>query len=180
MATTTAGSKQSEELKRNLFSTDNAVVMRALLKCSEKGTAEMIEPLLALYATTTEETFKAEINRMLSQLKVTGVEDAFMNALVSQDKQHMIKDILTFMWNSGVQPVAHVAAITRIAIAGTYEVALEALTLIESMDDEIDEGELTESIAEVTIYLGENAQNDHTRLMQEYLRELQFKADNLE
>lgn len=169
--------KQTEELKRDLFSGNDATVMRALNKCNEKGNAAMVAPLIAFYATTTNATFKQEVAQMLTELKVSNVEGAFMDALENEAMKNIQKDLLSFMWNSGVQPVEGIATISRIALNGDYGVALEALTLIESMDDEISEEQLLESIADVTQHLSEAKAGDHANLLKEYLHVLQTKLD---
>ncbi len=174
-ATTTSKSKISEELKNNLFSDNNATVMQALNKCLEIGNSDMVEPLLALYAHTTNETIKSQIGQMLSELKVTKVESAFASALTNDKMKHIQKDVLAFMWSSGVQAVNSVGVITKVAVEGNYEVALEALTLVESMDDEIPEEALLESTTELKQHLGKASKDDKTVLLQELLRVIESK-----
>lgn len=175
MAGTVAQKKILEELKRDLFSGEDATVMRALTRCKESGNASMVEPLIALYGSTRNATFKGEISEMLSSLKVSNSEEAFMNALENKELKHIRKDLLSFMWNSGVQPVDGVATITHIAVQSDYDVMLEALTLIESMDDLIPEEVLLESVAEVKQVLGESLKAENRTLLMEYLRVLEIK-----
>ncbi len=172
--------KLIDELKHNLFSGDDAVVMRALAKCNEKGNAGMVEPLLAFYSSTSNQLFKKEIAEMLCNLKVSNTETFLMNALENEEMKHIQSDVLSFLWNSALQPVDDIAIITRIGIAGTYEVMLEALTLLESIDDEISEEILLESIADVKYYLGETKVNEHTKLLTAYLHELEIRLNAVE
>jgi hypothetical protein len=176
MATnTTAKSRISEELKNNLFSENTAVVMQALNKCMDIGNWEMVEPLLALYAKTNEVVVKNQIGQMLSELKVSNVEPSFANALMNPGMAHIHKDILGFMWSSGVQATGSVGLITKVAISGSYETALEALTLIESLDDEIPEEILLESTTDLKQHLGQATLNDKTKLLMELLKVIEAK-----
>jgi hypothetical protein len=115
---------------------------------------------------------------MLSELKVSKVESAFVNALTNHKMKHIQKDILAFMWSSGVQAVNSVGTITKVAIDGDYEVALEALTFIESMDDDIPEEMILESTTDLKQYLGQAPKADKTTLLQELLRVIEAKQES--
>lgn len=175
----TSTSKTVEAIKRDLFSSDAALVMKALIKCREQGTAEMVEPLIALYSSSSETSVKDEISDMLSNLKVSGLENVFIRALLNSDYMKIRKDILGFMWNSAIQPADGIIDITDIAIGGSYEETLECYTLLESMDDEIPEDILMESIFRVREHLGKGTgTRDHRALLNEYLNALEARQVN--
>jgi hypothetical protein len=170
---TAAKNKMMEDLKRDLFSGNDATVMKALIKCRDNGNASMVEPLIAFYAQTKNPTFKQEIKDMLSTLKVTGVDEAFIDALENETYKAIHKDLLMFMWSSGLQPVDGIDLITKMAIQGPFDVTFEALTLLESIEDPIEEEVMLESITAIKQYLGSSQSGDHRGLMVEYLRVLQ-------
>jgi len=177
--TTAPISKKTESLKRDLFSNDASVVMKALIKCREQGTPQVVEPLIALYSSSTDDAVKEEISDMLCNLKVSGLATVFVNALTNNEYLKVRKDILAFMWNSAIQPVDGMVEITDVAIEGTFEETLECFTLLESMEDEIPEDILTESIYRVREHLGKSEGTREQRaLLNEYLNALEARQQN--
>ena len=174
---TTAQNRQLEELKRDLFSEDDAVVMRALNKTREKGTSALVEPLITLYSITDNQTFKGEIADMLASLKVSGIDAIFANALANPANAHIRKDLLQFMWSSGLQPVKYLSVITDMALAGPYLVTLEALTLLESIDDAIAEDQILDGVTRLKQAIGNKEASDLKTLWLEYLQILESKSE---
>jgi len=170
-----ATGKKIEAIKADLFSQNDATVKKALLKCEEEGNASLVEPLIVLFGTTTNEDVKKSIAEMLSSLKVSNVEDHFLKALADPELNHIRKDLLFFMWSSGLQPVNGMPVVTQVAVNGSYDETLESLTLLESLDGEIPEEGLLESIAIVKQYLGQSKPDDRNKLLLEYLNTLEHK-----
>lgn len=167
-----------EELKRDLFSQDAAVVMRALNKCREDGTRELVEPLIALYASSDDLHVQEEIQEMLSNVKISNLETVFMNALMNPENRKVRKQILSFMWNSGVEPVDNLLEITDIAITGTFEETLECLTLLDTIESMIPDEALMESIYRVREFLGNGGVKRETAaLLTEYLNILEGREN---
>ncbi len=173
-----AKNRMIEEVKRDLFSGNDVLVMKALNKSREKGTPEFVEPLIALYAGTTNDTFKAEISDMLSTLKVTKIEQVFTQALVNQSYKHIRKDLLAFMWSSGLQPVKSVSVITDMALEGPFEVTLEALTLLESIEDPIEEDQILDGVTRVKQAIGSTKDEGLKTLLSEYLQVLESRSES--
>lgn len=148
--------KLIEEMKRDLFSENDTVVMKALHKCREEGNASMVEPLIALHITSSNPLVVDETADMLNNLKVSGTEEAFVNALLNPQWRSQRARILAFMWNSGLQPVEYMDVITKIAIEGSFEETFECITLLENMEELIPEEQLLESLTNIREYLNEN------------------------
>jgi hypothetical protein len=149
-----------EELKRDLFSENDAIVLKALHKCREDGNASMVEPLLALNLTTSSKMVEAETEDMLNNLKVSGTEETFIKALMNQDWKSKRARILSFMWNSNIQPVEYMDVIANIVVQGDFHEALECVTLLDNIEDAIPEEQLLESLSVVREYLNENEPSD--------------------
>jgi hypothetical protein len=169
----TAQQKQIEEIKRDLFSGDDATVLKALLKTREMGNAALVEPLLSLYLTSGSSVIREEAADMLNTLKVSGTEEVFANALLQPQWSGRRGEIVAFMWNSGVQPVEYFDVIARTAVEGSFSDALECLTLLENLEEEIPEEQLLESQAIVQQHLNESPENEKTPLLQTFSRLLQ-------
>lgn len=162
--------KMMEEMKRDLFSGNDAVVLKALHKCREEGNVSMVEPLIALNVTSKSQMIVDETSDMLNNLKVSGTEDAFINALMNAEwRQHRAR-IISFMWSSGIQPVEYMDVITKIAIEGNFEETFECITLLENIEELIPEEQLLESLTALREYLNENKAGDRTKMLVDFER----------
>jgi hypothetical protein len=168
--------RQSEQLKRDLMSDDLATVVSALKKCRESGDVSAVPVLIGLYATTQVPMIRKETGEMLGSLKVSGAEQAFMVALKMPGYENIRQDLLSFMWNSGVQPNAHLAELVHLALHGSFGEALECLTLIESLDGPLAEEQVLESLSSVRKYLGTAGGDEKSALFRDLLVILESAA----
>jgi len=167
---TMSSAKVLAEIKKDLFSNDEAVVMKALNKTRDEGNASFVEPLLSLYATSSSAAVKAEVADMLSNLKVSDTDEAFLNFLDQPQWKTLHKDVIAFMWNSGLEPVDHMAFFVKLAIEGDEALILEVLTLIESIESEFPEDQIADSTNQLRTYLGGTLDEHSNRV--KLLREL--------
>lgn len=165
--------KKIEELNKKLFSADETIALAAIADVRENGTLELVSPLISLFATSESAEIKKEAAELLSTLKISGTEKILTEALANPSFRHIRKDVLQFIWSSGIEPVDEVANISRIAVEGSFEEALECVTLLESMESAIPEAVLLESITMVKQYLGQPSADDKKALITEYLRVLE-------
>jgi hypothetical protein len=164
---------KSEELKGQLVSEEESAVLAALDEIAQSGTAQMIEPLIQLYSTTRYESIKKQTAELLNTLKISGTQAPMLAALANPANKSIRKDIIGFIWNSGMQPVDELTQFTKIAIEGTYEEALECLTLLDSIMDPVQEEVLMESIVLVKQHLNGASKSDKTTLLVQYLGALE-------
>lgn len=176
----TAANKIAEEIRKDLFSGDDLTVMKAVHRCREEGSALLMQPLLAVFSTTGNANIRSEILDMLSTLKVSGVEQDFLDALKNPAYRSARKDILTCIWSSGLQPVEGVALITEIAAEGTYEEAIECLTILENMEDEVPESELLEASSIARTFISFNSGDPKIGLMADLLAALEGRSESFE
>lgn len=173
----TTKSKITEEIKKDLFSGDDTTVMKAIHRCQEEGSSQLVEPLIAVFCTTKNLIIKSEIGEMLASLKVSGVDDIFIDALKNPAYSASKREILSFIWSSGLQPVSDVAFIVELAIDGTYEEAIECLTIIESMDDAIPESELLEGSSLARAFISSNKEDQKVGLIADLLVALESRTE---
>jgi hypothetical protein len=171
----TAQQRRFEAIRSDLFSGDDARVAKAISSCEEDGSAPMVEPLLAFYASNAPESMRTRVAAMLGTLKVSNVEIYFLQALSKSEWKHIRKDIIGFMWSTGLQPVDAVSQISELAASGDYALTLECLTLLESIEDPIPEEQLLESIAVVHKATSDSADNDYKKLLNEYMNVLNYQ-----
>jgi hypothetical protein len=171
----TAQQRRLEAIRSDLFSGDDTRVAKAIQSCEDDGSAPMVEPLLAFYASKAPESLRARVASMLGTLKISNVENYFLQALSNAEWKHIRKDIVGFMWSIGLQPVDAVSQISDLAASGDYALTLECLTLLESIEDPIPEEQLLESIAVVHKATSESVDSDYKRLLNEYMNVLNFQ-----
>ncbi len=165
--------KVTDEIRRDLFSDDDAVVKRAIEKCREQGTSAVVEALIAFYASDASEELKQEVASMLSSLKVSGVEGYFEAALKNPTMAHIKRDLITFMWNSDINPSGSLMEISSIAVSGDYATRLECLTLIENSEAVFQEENVLAGIEVLTQHLGKHPTQNADPLLLEMLSNLQ-------
>jgi len=171
----TAQQRKLDEIRNDLFSDNDTLVAKAIARCEEEGSAPMVEPLLAFYASQVPNALKQRVAELLGSLKVSNVEGYFLDALAKREWKHIHKEIVGFMWNTGLQPVEAVIQITELAASGEYALTLECLTLLESIEDPIAEEQLLESIAIVHRAMSDGPDSDYKKLLSEYLRVLNMQ-----
>ena len=169
-----AQQRRLDAIRNDLFSGDDTRAAKAISTCEEDGSAPMVEPLLAFFASNASESLRTRVASMLGSLKVSNVEIYFLQALSKPEWNHIRKDVIGFMWNTGLQPVDAVSQISELAASGDYALALECLTLLESIEDPIPEEQLLESIAVVHKANSESVDADYKRLLNEYMNVLNF------
>jgi hypothetical protein len=170
-----AQQRRMEAIRSDLFSGDDARVAKAISSCEEDGSAPMVEPLIEFYASNAPDSMRNRVATMLGSLKVSNVEIYFLQALANAKWKHIRKDIIGFMWNTGLQPVDAVSQISELAASGDYALTLECLTLLESIEAPIPEEQILESIAVVHKATSESVDNDYRTLLNEYMNVLNYQ-----
>lgn len=174
----TGKQKVLDEVRRDLFSGDDAVVMKALHKVRDIGKSELVEPLIALYLNSSSSMVRNESADMLNTLKVSGVEAVFAEALLNEAWKTRRGELVSFMWNSGIQPVDYMDVIARVATEGDYMTAVECLTLIENLDESIPEEQLLESISLLGQHIQEHPDDDKRVVLATMLHVLQGSEES--
>jgi hypothetical protein len=155
-----ATKEKEEKLKADLFSTDENVVLKALTNVGEDGSRNMVEPVLELLAHTESEPIQTMVLKFLSELKISDVEHLFIEKLENPDFNEFKQELVSCMWNSGLNPINDLHILARLACEEEYMTALEVLTLIENMEGPFDHDSLTEAFNEVSFYITEAEHED--------------------
>jgi len=171
----TAQQRKLDAIRNDLFSGDDILVAKAISLCEEEGSSALVEPLLAFYASNAPESLRMRVADMLGSLKVSNVETYFLQALANPQWKHTHKDLVGFMWSTGLQPVDAVSQISELAASGDYALTFECLTLLESIEDPIPEEQLLESIAVIHKSISDTSNSDYKRLLNEYMNVLNYQ-----
>ncbi len=165
----TSEKQMIEEIRKDLFSPQESVVLEALQRCRMEGNDSLIQPLVLLYLDTPHTALKLEVAEILRSLKVEGAEEAMMAAVQDPRFLAVRKDLISFMWNAGLQPVGWMGEITRIAVEGGMEEAIECLTLLETLTDPIPEEQLLDSVGILRQALNADNTSDKSAILAIYL-----------
>lgn len=151
----------NKQLLKDLESTEEKTVIKALDKLAQVGDGDMVLPLLLLYRDTQSALAKEKATEMLTSLKVSAAEDVLVEALESDDFLALRADVLSFLWNSGFQPNDAVDTITRVSLSGDFMTGVEGLTLLESLGGPLDEESLYQALIEVRKFLEVHKEGGH-------------------
>lgn len=154
--------KKIEALKAALFSNSSEDVLKAVKKSKQMGDASFVTPLLEAYLNTDNEKIKTEIALVLGSLKVSGVTEPFMESLKNDRFAPCHGEILSFMWNSGLNPVEHLADIVKVTLQGDFMQTFEGVTLIENMEGPHKPEQVTESLIVLREYIS-NAKDEEKK-----------------
>lgn len=145
-----------EEIRTKLFSQNDADILSALKDVRKKGDSSFVSPLLEAYLDSENDQVKAELETLLSTLKVSGTEEPFVAALSSDRFKHVHGDVLKFMWNSNINLPQHLGLIVKTSVAGDFIQLLEGLTLVEHMDGPHIEVQVTDAILTMRQFMASN------------------------
>lgn len=139
-------SKQEKELIKGLESTNPEVEKKSIEGLRQHGTVNSIEPLFKLWLKSDDEVVGELLFKIFCDIRITDAPAKIIELLCSGDYDSIMPLILNTMWNSGLDYTPYMPEITRFALKGDFNVALEALTLIENMEGEFSEELTMESL----------------------------------
>jgi hypothetical protein len=158
-----------ESIKNDLFSSEDVVVEAALSKAKKHGNQTLILPLIEVYFGMEQSPLKDQISEMLSSIKVDGAEEPFVEALKDEKFRSIRQNILSFMWNSDLQPVEHIETITMTAIDGDYLTAFEALTLIDNLEGPFPDDQIMGAIVDLSEFQSDNQNLDKSEILNQMI-----------
>lgn len=144
MALATEKNKIIIQIIKDLTSTDETIVLKALVKVRDKGKTEVLVPLFNLFDTTESEKVKTEIKTILSDIKDSYALEVIIEKLRT-GSEDLNEVLLHSLWNSNLNAVDYIPEVIDAAKDGNYMIALEALTVIENLDGPFSNEKLTEA-----------------------------------
>ena len=144
--------------------------LKAVKSLKVHGDHTVVIPLLDVLSNADDEKLRNEIIETLNSVKLTSVPPVIAKAL-GDDKYASIRQILlSSIWNSGLDYREYLADIIKAAVKGEMMDALECITIIENIEEELSE----EHIMEAQLILNEYLVNhkDETSQKNEMLKEI--------
>jgi HEAT repeat protein len=173
-----AKTKKIDALLSDLFSAKEETVLKALEKVPEEGNSKLIIPLLKAFKEWEgSPQIQSKVESILKQLKSESAVPELITALEDPDFEDQRALIISAFWNSGIFPENDVDVLVRQAIRGDYMVALEAITVIENIEAEMDPDMLQDAIFDLDEAL-DSEEMEHTPLLIE-LKKLHTQLYNI-
>ena len=161
----TVANKKLDQIRKNLFSSDDQVVLKAVSDVKEHGDHTFIEPLFLILSTHDDSEVHFEISELLKTLKVENAEKELLRLLAEDSDVFNRKYYLSYLWNSGFFPFDAVHIITKYCLEGDFETILEGITVIENMEAPFNKKQLDEAINITKAHLLANPDEDKKELV---------------
>lgn len=154
-----------------LFSADDEVAIAAIKTLTEKGNKDVVVPILEVMLNASPAVTRA-IESLLYQLKDKKAVEVLIDSLTITKFEPIRPVILASFWNSGNLPEGEIELLCKIAANGTFDEALEVLTIIENMDGPLEPKQLEVGILLVSKSIREFPEHQRTGLLASLFEEL--------
>jgi len=143
------GSKQ-KALIQDLQSEQETVLMAALETIRKDGTADLIPHLIQLLVHNDEGEMVFEATRIiLNELKTVKAVEPIIKELSEEHTKDIRHILVGALWESGLPVKDHLLFLVDLAIKDDYLTCLECLTVIENIEDRLDDEDLQAGITQV-------------------------------
>lgn len=138
--------KITDQINQDLQSTDDKVVLTALVTARQKGTKDNMPGIVQLLGHESAEVREAA-TKILFDLKDTTAVPVLLDVFQASNNKTVRSIILQSLWQSNIQPVNELSRIIHIGIKGSLEECIEVYSIVTNMVDVvIPEGEIMESL----------------------------------
>jgi hypothetical protein len=140
--------KRTQKLIAELGDRDERKVIGALKRVPHEGSPEVIPALLSLLAAKPSKEVQLLLEKSLFNLKDAKCIDPLIFALTDKKLTEIKPDILTCIWQSGLDASDELSLLIDIAISDDFLTAIEVLTIVDNTENYRDEL-LSENIAKL-------------------------------
>ncbi len=139
--------KSQEQIwSEKLDSGDQDTVKEAIKEIREFGNIKILPVLIEKYSKNTDSFLRKELEKLLSDIKHKEAAGIMFQYVLNPGYSHIKKDLLTILWQSRLDFSPYVAELVEIFINEPFEMAFEAFTVLEYIENPIDRQVAKESI----------------------------------
>lgn len=149
----TAKQIKVNELIRNLSSDEEKVVVKAIKSLKTNGNETSIEPLISLLVKADSDEVKREVRDLLNTIKTTSVPAELIKCLNNSDYAAARQDILISIWSTALDYNQYFGDIAQATVDGDLMEAIECITILENLEEGLNEDELMDGILIFKTYL---------------------------
>lgn len=151
-------SKKTAKLIADIASNDERKIIAALKRVPHDGDSSVVKPMLELLATNPSNDVKLLLEKSLYNLKDPECIHPLVGGLKDEQLQEIRAEILTCIWQSGLDVSDEVEYLVSVAIGGDFMTAVEVMTILDNLEGFPDEL-LTNSIKLLDKTLERNHEN---------------------
>ncbi len=149
----TAKQKKVQDLISNLSANDTKTVVKAIKALKTNGDETSIEPLISLLSKTDSEPIKKEIVDLLNTIKSTAVPPALIACLNNPDYVNARQAMMVSIWSTALNYNQYFGEIAQATVNGDLMEAIECITILENLEEGLNEDELMDGILIFKSYL---------------------------
>lgn len=133
----------------DMKSADPNKVFKALKDLRKHGTEDSIPLLIDIVVNTKEEVLYDEAIKILNDLKDKNSTQQIIDAIQDPKNEGEIITLLQVIWQAGLKVGPHLRFLADLAMKSEYMVAFECVTIVEHMEDDLNEEEVFQIIADL-------------------------------
>ena len=126
--------KRIQKLILDLNDRDERKVIGALKRIPHEGSPEVIQPMLYLLAQEPSQEVQLLLQKTLFNLKDPACTDKLIDALEDKKLSEIKAEVLTCIWQSGLDVSESLNLLIDIAISDDFMTAVEVLTIVDNME----------------------------------------------
>jgi len=161
-------------------SKEEQLQIKAVKKLKSEGDESVIEPLVSTFNVTESEDLKKEIIDLFNTIKSTKVPAELAKCLVNPSYKNSRQMMLASIWNSGLDYNQYMGEIAQAAVEGDLMEAIECITILENLENGLNENEIMDALLVIKAYLVENNDDSSkTNILKEIVGMLQQMNDTV-
>lgn len=121
-------------LQKDLLSTDEKVVIKAIKDVAKHGSPAVMPALIKATLTNPSDKVLAEGKKILFNLKDNNCVDALMEALQQEEYFNQRSILAAALWEAGLNVDDRLIDLVEIAVKSDYLTAIEIMTVIENIE----------------------------------------------
>jgi len=148
-----------KELNTALKSNDPGELRSTLKEIKNETDVRLIKPLIELGVKNQHINVQMEISDLLFDLKLTQGHSIILEELKNMEANPFRAVLIATIWNANINALDHLDLFVKLAIEGSFEEAIECLSVIEETEGEVVEEQVLDSLLMLKEYLL-NPKND--------------------
>ena len=133
--------KPDPQLLKDLWSSDDLLVLKTLHILRKDGNLTYMPDLFNLLSRTDSELIEKELIRFIADIKEKGVVPVVVAGLNDPELKNARAGMLSAVWQSGLDYSGYTDLFIQLFLEGDYMVALESFTVIEQSLEHLSEPE---------------------------------------
>jgi len=117
---------------------DDKLVLENIEKLRSKGSINDLPAILDYLVTPTNDSIEKALYNFIFDIKDAKAVEPIIAAIQNPKYQAIQKKLIEMCWQSSLKFAQHLGLFVDLLIKGDFEIAFEALTVIENMEESID------------------------------------------